>query len=143
MRNKFFAFILLISVAVSCKKSTPITTDNFIVALKATLSGSGETPSNTSKATGTAEATYNKNTHVLLLYITYSGVTATAIDINKGAVGVNGSTVFSFTTLASPINASFTLTPAQETDLLAKLYYINIHSSAYTNGEIRGQLLIQ
>ena len=143
MRYNFVAFILLAIVCCSCTKSTVSTTDNYFVPLTATLTGTNETPSNNSKASGTVAASYNKNTHVLLLYISYSGLTATAIDVNKGAAGVNGSIVFSIKSLTSPINASFTLTAAQETDLLANLFYINIHSSTYVNGEIRGQIVRQ
>ncbi|MNR54273.1 CHRD domain protein [compost metagenome] len=33
------------------------------------------------------------------------------------------------------------LSASQEADLLANLYYVNLHSAASTGGEIRGQLI--
>lgn len=135
-----FALILFIT---SCKKtSAPV--ENFYVAFKATLSGTKETPANSSAASGTVEATYNKNTKILALYITYSGLTATQGHVHKGAAGVAGPTVFAFPNLVSPINyTSIALDATQEADLLANFYYVNLHSAAYTNGEIRGQLIKQ
>jgi hypothetical protein len=41
----------------------------------------------------------------------------------------------------SPISGSLPLTDAQETDLLAGLWYVNIHSAAYGGGEIRVQMI--
>jgi hypothetical protein len=35
-----------------------------------------------------------------------------------------------------------TLNAEQEADLKAGLYYVNLHSATYTDGEIRGQLRV-
>lgn len=43
--------------------------------------------------------------------------------------------------LKSPFEGSATLTEAQAADLLAGLYYVNIHTDANPRGEIRGQLV--
>lgn len=135
-------FALALIFLTSCKKKN-ISTENFYVAFKATINGANEAPANGSAATGTATASYNKNTKVLLVNVIYTGLTATQAHIHKGALGVSGGVIFPFATIASPINASFTLDAAQEADLLANLYYVNIHSTAFINGEIRGQLLRQ
>jgi len=37
---------------------------------------------------------------------------------------------------------TYTFTAAQETHLLSGLMYVNIHTSAFPGGEIRGQLLL-
>jgi hypothetical protein len=50
----------------------------------------------------------------------------------------------SFSIHCSCISISYTsaaLTPEQEADLMANLYYVNLHSSTFTAGEIRGQLV--
>ena len=135
----FFAFVALSS----CKKQT-VSTTNYYVAFAATLKGSSETPANPSAATGSATATYNKSTRILTVNVVYSGLTATMAHIHKGAVGVSGGIIFSFINIPSPINyKSAALDATQEADLLANLYYVNIHSAAYPNGEIRGQLVVQ
>jgi hypothetical protein len=40
--------------------------------------------------------------------------------------------------MASPIKGSATLTAAQAADLQAGKYYINLHTAAHADGEIRG-----
>ena len=124
----------------SCKKS-----EDPNVIFKATLNGDSETPSNASTATGSATLTYNKDTKIFTIVVTFSGITATSAHIHKGAVGVPGGVVFGFTPpITSPINyTSVALDETQEADLYANLYYVNIHSDAYQAGEIRGQLIKQ
>jgi hypothetical protein len=76
--------------------------------------------------------------------IVYSGLTgaATAAHFHGPAKpGKNAAPVVPLTgALDSPIKASATLTDAQAKDLLAGLWYINIHTAANPGGEIRGQL---
>lgn len=110
----------------------------------ATLSGSSEVPSNASSATGSATLNFNNVSKIFTLTVTYSGVTATAAHVHKGAVGVSGSAIFPITVSASPMYLTSTaLTAEQESDLMNNLYYVNIHSSTYPDGEIRGQLIKQ
>lgn len=139
-----FTLFLFVAVAVSsCKKST-VSTTNYFTAFAATLKGSSETPANGSAASGTATATYNKSTRILKINVMYSGLTATAAHIHKGAIGVAGGIIFPFPNITSPINyTTVALNATQEADLLANLFYVNIHSAAFPNGEIRGQLLVQ
>jgi hypothetical protein len=114
-----------------------------IVSFNAILNGTSEVPpNNTTMATGTATLSYNKTTKIFILYVTYSGLTPTDGHVHVGAVGVDGPVVFPLTSLTSPINfTSRALTTAEETDLLANLYYVNLHTTAFPGGEIRGQLI--
>jgi hypothetical protein len=138
---KLLSFAIIIFT--SCSK-TAVQTNNYYVPFSATLNGASEVPANGSSAKGTASGVYNKNTGILTLNVTWSGVTATALHVHDGAVGVNGATVFTLNGATSPINyTSVALTAAQEKDLLANLFYVDIHSAAYANGEIRGQLIMQ
>jgi hypothetical protein len=80
-----------------------------------------------------------------ILQSIYNTVTHNVASITSGhiqkAAGTNGSVVFPFTALASPISYTSTaLTPEQEADLMANLYYVNLHSSTFTAGEIRGSI---
>ncbi|MBK5278023.1 MAG: CHRD domain-containing protein [Bacteroidia bacterium] len=134
-----------ISVTVGDQTVTSTATFRIDVLFKATLSGANERPNpNTSTATGSATLTYNDESNIFTIVITYSGMTATASHIHKGEPSVAGGVVFPFSPVTSPINyTSVALTEAQEADLRAGLYYVNVHSSTFTGGEIRGQLTIQ
>lgn len=108
----------------------------------ASLSGSHEVPPNASTATGTATLVLNEDTNKFTITVPFNGITATAAHIHKGAVGATGAAVFPFSTLTSPLTlTNVALTAEQEADLKAGLYYVNIHSLAYPDGEIRGQLI--
>jgi hypothetical protein len=78
---------------------------------------------------------------MLMLNITYTGFTPVAWHIHKAAAGVNGGVIFNLgTTFTTPFMYMQTLNEEQEADLKAGLYYVNLHSATYPNGEIRGQL---
>lgn len=118
---------------------TPQTT-----TFQATLNGTSEVPANASTATGTSTLVFNNSTKTFTVTTNYTGLVVTNAHIHKGAVGVSGPPVFPFTTFTSPITfTSAALTAAEEADLFAGLYYVNLHSTLYPNGEIRGQLIKQ
>ncbi|HMJ71136.1 MAG TPA: CHRD domain-containing protein [Cyclobacteriaceae bacterium] len=110
----------------------------------ATMNGTSETPPNATTATGTAVLTFDNTTKIFTMTVNYTGLSgaATAAHIHKGAVGVAGDPVFPISgSLTSPITlTSVALTAAQEADLKAGMYYVNVHTAAYPGGEIRGQL---
>ncbi len=141
---KEFQFIVLaglLATAGSCKKDASENEVKFL----ATINGSSEVPANSSMATGTATLTYNKETKIFSIIVSFSGVTATGAHIHKGASGTPGGVIFPFTSpVTSPINyTSVALDSTQQADLNANQYYVNIHSTAYPSGEIRGQLIKQ
>ena len=87
---------------------------------------------------------FNSTTKIFTLSVTHTVVNATMGHIHKGAVGMSGSVVFPFTTFTSPfVYTSAALDAAQEADLAAGLYYINLHSAAFPGGEIRGNITKQ
>ena len=115
--------------------------DNMIV-FSNSLSGSNEIPSNVSIASGTVYGLYDKSTKSLKYVIAYSGLTPTAMHFHKAAAGANGDVVFEIPApYSSGMSGSVTLTAAQETDLLSKLWYVNVHSAAFAGGELRTQLV--
>jgi hypothetical protein len=73
----------------------------------------------------------------------FSGLTGaeTGAHVHAGAPGVNGPIIFGLP-LGNPINDQiFNPTPQQVIDLRAGQQYMNVHSSSFMNGEIRGQLM--
>jgi CHRD domain/Secretion system C-terminal sorting domain len=117
-----------------------------LLAVTTTLSGANEVPPNASTATGIVKGTFDNTTNQLILNISFSGLTAnaSAAHIHRAAVGVNGGVVIGFTGVPAATTGSFTytgtLTATQAADLLAGLYYVNVHNSSFPGGEIRGQL---
>lgn len=112
----------------------------------ATLSAASEVPPNASTATGTLEASVNKDSNLLTWTVTYSGLTgpATGGHFHGAAMaGSNAGVVLPFSgSLASPIKGSATLTAAQMADLMAGRWYANLHTAANPGGEIRGQVMV-
>ncbi len=140
--TQFLAILLMVTSIVSCKKSETVADPN--VVFKATINAASEVPTNTSTASGLATLTYNTTTKIFTVSLTYTGLTPTAGHIHKGAVGVSGGVIFGFTGLASPFSyTSVALDATQEADLMAGLYYVNLHTTTYAGGEIRGQLIKQ
>lgn len=105
------------------------------------MNGAQETPPVSTPATGTGTATFNPTTNFFTLNYVFMGLVAPQIDahIHVAPPGVPGPVIIPLP-LGSPVSFSTTLTEAQEAQLLAGLMYVNIHSSAFPGGEIRGQL---
>ena len=112
----------------------------------ATLSAASEVPPNASTATGTLEASVNKDSNLLTWTVTYSGLTGPATGGHfhgPAMAGSNAGVVLPFSgSLASPIKGSATLTAAQMADLMAGRWYANLHTAANPGGEIRGQVMV-
>ncbi len=140
---KLLTVVIFFFIVSSCsKKESAIPTDPN-VKFTASLTGGQQTPSNASAATGSAYATYNTDTKLFFVSINYSvGFTATDGYIHKGAIGISGPAVIHFTSVSGEAVLTH-IDATQAADLMSNLYYLNIHSSAYPEGEIRGQLLKQ
>jgi hypothetical protein len=111
--------------------------------LSARLTGSAEVPGNPSTATGTLEASLNRDTHLLRWTVAYSGLTGpvkAAHFHGPAVIGQNAGVSIPFSgSLGSPIEGQATLTPEQAADLLAGKWYVNLHTANFPGGEIRGQ----
>jgi hypothetical protein len=135
-----------------------------VTQFKADLKGSNQVPLNQATGTGTVTATYDSATKRLSWNGSYSGLSGppTAAHIHgPAAAGTNARLVFWISDdigqcsqgecrsnsdtkahpLSNPFQGSATLTDAQAADLMAGMYYVNIHTDAYPRGEIRGQLV--
>jgi hypothetical protein len=118
------------------------------VAFKADLKGSTEVPPNQATGTGSVTASYDPATKTLTWSGTYAGLTGdpTAAHLHGPAEpGKNAGVAVWISTKGAPFPSPFqgtaTLTDAQADDLLAGLWYVNIHTAAAPGGELRGQLV--
>lgn len=114
------------------------------VHLSAKLLATTEVPPNDSPGTGSLTADYDSETNVLNYEVTYDGLTgaATAAHFHGPASPEETAPpVIPVEDLESPISGTATLTDAQESDLLSGLWYFNIHTAKYPQGELRGQVL--
>lgn len=114
------------------------------VTYKATLKASDEVPANTSKGTGTVDATVDTASKKMTYTINYSGLTGPATMAHFHApaeAGKNAPPVITMKELKSPIKGTATLTDAQLKDLQDGKMYFNVHTAANKGGEIRGQLM--
>lgn len=137
---RFLAISIILSSIISCDDNYPSQNVTFI----AHLNGASEDPANSSTAIGTATLIYNTNTKIFTITVTHNISAPTSAHIHKGDVGIIGPPVFTFSSFTSPITyTSIALDAAQVADLYANLYYVNIHTTAYSGGEIRGQLIKQ
>ncbi|MES2774263.1 MAG: CHRD domain-containing protein [Bacteroidota bacterium] len=117
-----------------------------ITFLKAILQGSQEVPANASPGKGTVIVKYNSDTKLLELTGDYQnlGTAASASHIHgPAAPGVNAGVLVTITNTggtSGTLTATATLSPVNEASLLAGNMYVNVHTSAFPGGEVRGQL---
>jgi len=115
------------------------------VSYKADLKGASEVPPNDSKGTGNLDAAYDTTSKKMTYTITYSGLSgpATAAHFHgPAAAGANAPPVVPLSgSMTSPIKGEATLTDAQLADLQAGRWYLNVHTAANKDGEIRGQVV--
>jgi hypothetical protein len=107
----------------------------------ANLTGSQETPPNNSTATGRASLLLSPDEKTARVSLVFSGLSSGQTDahIHGPAVpGVSAPPIFPLP-LGQISDFSITLTPSQVQDLKNGLFYVNVHSSNFPSGEIRGQ----
>lgn len=141
LRTALAASLVVLAVA-GCGQMRP---SQKMDIFEATLSGSQEVPAADTTATGRAEVQFNENTNKITWKVTYTGLSSagTAGHIHgPAAAGANAGVVIPFgaDVTAQPVTGEAVITPAQYGDLAAGLWYVNIHSTKFPGGEIRGQL---
>ena len=111
------------------------------------LIGTEETPPVFSASFGALTATYDDVTNALVYMFEWrfpDGETATAAHFHGPAArGVSAGPVIDLGPVSGTSGRSsgtVTLTEGEEAELLAGMWYINVHSDANPGGEIRGQL---
>lgn len=114
------------------------------IMFTADLNAAQESPADTSKATGTFYAILSSNRGQLDYRVTYAGLTSsfTAAHFHLGAAGVSGNVIKPITTFSgnTAVGTWSSLPDSVVGELMNGKIYINIHSSNYPGGEIRGQI---
>lgn len=123
--------------------------------LTATLSGANEVPPTTETATGTARITVNPGQGRICWEITTTGFseadTITAAHIHSGQAGANGGIIVHLAATKNGTNTNCTTTvepggatlTRDQIDAIRKspqIFYVNVHTTEFTGGAIRGQL---
>ena len=140
---------LALALVVAALAFAPCTSQAIIINMISTINGAQETPAVVTPATGTATLTFDTVSNLLSWTISYSGLVGTSTDahfhgpaaIGVGPVGVQVAIPHTNGVTADTMIGSAVITATQETQLLAHLWYINIHSTFKPVGEIRGQVV--
>lgn len=116
------------------------------VKYSAKLDAASETPPNDSKGTGMVDAKYDTASKTLSWTATYSGLSGPAVAAHFHGPAPAGKAAGVLVPLAgglsSPVSGSAKLTDAQAKALSEGMVYLNIHTAAHKDGEIRGQLMM-
>jgi hypothetical protein len=129
------------------------------------MSGSQETPPNTSTAIGKLDVFYTRETRTLSYTVTWSGLTDSVIAMHIHGLAPTGYQAGIVQNIVAASNSIYALRTAgkltysksgtlsgnmlvdgviiKENDLINGQYYLNIHTNTYPNGEIRGQITFQ
>lgn len=143
--RKYLFLMLTIGLSAFIFSTTASAQQKFTVS----LNGLQENPPVNSPGRGRCVLTLDTAETQITLSCTYSGLGSNASAANihtNGPVGVNGPVLFNLTG-ASGTSGTLTLaptavTPAQVADLRAKRWYVNILTTNFPDGEIRGQIKI-
>jgi hypothetical protein len=118
------------------------------VSFTVTLKGAQQVPPVETTGIGTANLTYDPGRRLITWSLAYDGLSGPAMTAHihgPAAEGRNGPPVIWLTeksaTVPNPIEGQATLTAEQAQQLMVGEWYINVHTRANPNGEIRGQVM--
>ena len=108
------------------------------------LTGAAEVPPTDSTATGTAEVTLNTEAKTVTWVYTHEGLSGdmTASHVHGPATATEAAGPVIDTT-GETMEGSAPITDAQAAELMAGMYYVNLHTETFPDGEIRGQLALK
>lgn len=113
----------------------------------AVLSAGSEVPPTTSTGAGEADVKVDVKADKLSWTITYSGLSGAVTGAHfhgPAAVGTNADVAVPIEgDMSSPIKGEATITNEQKTQLLEGKWYVNLHTAANPEGEIRGQVTVK
>ncbi|RYJ36519.1 CHRD domain-containing protein [Flavobacterium anhuiense] len=133
------AILLLLLIGISCSNGYDDNNDNYTPVIVTFTANLTPVTGATSSASGSATLKLNKTAKTFDLTVNFSGLTP----IHGHIHAADGTIVIPFpdaSVSTSPISVSGSITDAQITELMANHYYVNLHTTAYPNGEISGTL---
>ena len=142
MQRKFFLTLTIILSAMMFSTAAAAQ-QKFTVSLH----GRQEVPANNSSGSGNCMVTLSTTETQITVECTYRNLSSNVVGAHihdNGPVGVNGPIRFNLNytggTSGTIGPVTFSTTPAQIADLRSNKWYVNIHTSNFTGGEIRGQV---
>jgi len=131
---------------VDCTDSQPMLRAIAISARFAGIAGVGDggqvVPPSASVSAAVFRAFLHSDADLLRVEIEHDVANPTAIHLHSAAAGETGPIIFDFPDLESPIQVDdIPLSPQNLLDLAEGKLYVDIHSAAHSDGEVRGQLV--
>ena len=107
------------------------------------MTGTAEVPPTDSAATGTAEVTLDTEAKTVTWVYTHDGLSGdmTAAHIHGPATATEAAGPV-VDTMTETMAGSAPITDAEAAELMAGMYYFNVHTEKFPDGEIRGQLAL-
>jgi hypothetical protein len=147
LQNAFTRFVygvmvcslLAFGVQAFAQSQSPNTT------LLARLSGASVVPPNNTEASGSLQATLDKQTRVLSWTLSTNGLSGPAVGASFNGPAMPGDNAAVEVPLQAGQNldrGAVTLTSAQVDAVLAERWYVSVITAARPEGEIRGQLMV-
>jgi hypothetical protein len=139
--------LLLALVAIATQATSAHLTETLLLSAK--MDGAQEVPAVTTNAKGIASLVLNATRDTIFVNISANGLSGAigGIHIHTGAAGTNGGVVIDLTPYIMGNKITATLTGAAVTANMKKFLteglYINLHTAANPNGEIRGQIKLE
>ena len=137
IKSLVFCFVLAIAFAGAARGET----------FYAYLSSAQEVPTNASTGTGYARIVVNESALTVSWTVVFNGLSGnqTGSHIHApAAIGANTGVAINFPAIggtSGTITGNGTITATQIAQIRVHQGYVNIHSAAFTGGEIRGQVL--
>ena len=146
-RVLFFTAVTTLAAGLNTSYATSYILSGPMDTLQAgTNGGFGSTAANGGTGTGTISGTYDDVTKVLNYSIAWQDLTSTITNMHfhNAPVGSGGGVDLGIPSpwISPKIGGDPALSAAREANLLAGNWYVNIHTSNFGSGEIRGQVLV-
>ena len=145
MKSSYRFSLMTLCVLVTVVMTAGVATAD-IFTFTATLSGANEVPPVVTGATGTATLILdqdNGDLGAIPLHVEFSGLSSdqTAAHIHQAPAGLNGAAIFAVP-MGDLVDTTVPFDLVMMANLSGENLYLNVHSTNFPGGEIRGQFLL-